>query len=161
MSEVVVDLSRAFAPAMSERRRGAILTVSSAIGLVPMARYATYGATRAFCVAFGDALHTELRHRGVAVTTACPGGVESEFFAANGPQPVEAVMPRFVWRTPEQVARSAIKGLSRNRRIVVPGAAMRAMMTSSKLIPRSLMLSAMDRLVPTYPGPDTTVSESD
>lgn len=147
MSEAVVDLSRTFAPAMAERRRGAILTVSSGLAMVPMARYATYSATRAFCLAFGDALHTELRRRGVAVTTVCPGGVESEFFAANGPQPVERVLPRFIWRTPKQVAREAIDALARNKRVLVPGRPLRALIASSKLVPRGLMLAAMDRFV--------------
>jgi len=100
MSEAVVDLSRSFAPQMVERGTGGILTISSGIAFMPMARYATYGATRAFCLAFGDALHTELRQRGVAVSTVCPGGVRSEFFAANGPQPVELILPSFLWQTP-------------------------------------------------------------
>jgi hypothetical protein len=146
MSEAVVDLTRAFGPAMVERRRGAVLTVSSALALVPMPGYATYCGTRAFCLAFGDALHTELRRGGVAVTTVCPGGVSSEFFAANGPQPVQRVMPRIMWRTPEQVAGEAIEALARNKRALVPGRSMRAAIAGRRLVPRALQLTAMDRL---------------
>lgn len=146
MSEAVVDLARAFGPAMAERRRGAVLIVSSALALAPMPGYATYCGTRAFCLAFGDALHAELRRRSVAVTTVCPGGVSSEFFAANGPQPVQWAMPRFMWRTPEQVAREAIDALARNKRTLVPGRPMRATMAGQRLVPRGLQLTAMDRL---------------
>ncbi|HEX3174901.1 MAG TPA: SDR family NAD(P)-dependent oxidoreductase [Solirubrobacterales bacterium] len=113
---------------MAERRRGAVLIVSSALALLPMSGYATYCGTRAFCLAFGDALHAEMRRPGVAVTTVCPGGVSSEFFVANGPQPVQWSMPRMMWRTPEQVAAEAIDALARNKRMLVPGRSMRAMM---------------------------------
>lgn len=153
MSEAVVDLARAFAPAMAGRRRGAVLTVSSGLALVPMPGYATYCGTRAFCLAFGDTLHTELRPRGIAVTTICPGGVSSEFFAANGPQPVQRLLPRFMWRTPEQVAREGVEALARNQRVLVPGRPMRALMASSKLVPRSLMLRMMDRAAQLPEGP--------
>lgn len=146
MSEAVVDLSRAFGPAMVGQRRGAVLIVSSGLALVPMPGYATYCGTRAFCLAFGDALHAELRRGGVAVTTVCPGGVSSEFFAANGPQPVQWVMPRFMWRTPEQVAREAIDALARNKRMLVPGRPMRAAIAGRRLVPRALQLTAMDHL---------------
>ncbi len=147
MSEAVVDLSRSFAPGMVARGAGGILTISSGIAFVPMARYATYGATRAFCLAFGDALHTELRRRGVAVSTVFPGGVASEFFAANGPQPVERLLPKFLWQTPASVARAGVEGLARNRRVVVPGAMVRAMMAAGRLAPAGPRLRVMDRLV--------------
>jgi uncharacterized protein len=142
MSEAVVDLTHAFAPAMAERRSGAILIVSSSVGLMTSPRYATYGATRAFCVAFGEALHAELRPRGVAVSTVCPGGVSSEFFEANGAQPVQRVMPSFLWRTPEQVAAAAVEGLAANRRLVVPGP-MRALVAGASLLPRGARLRLM------------------
>ncbi len=131
---------------MAERRRGAVLNVSSALALMPMAGYATYCGTRAFCLAFGDALHAELRGYGIAVTTVCPGGVSSEFFAANGPQPVQGAMPRFMWRTPEQVAGEAVEALGRNKRVLVPGRPMRALMAGRRLVPRALQARAMDRL---------------
>lgn len=94
--------------------------VSSGLGFGPVPRYATYGATKAFSIAFGEALHTELRRAGVAVNTLCPGPVASEFFAVAGPQPPQRVIPRAMWATPDAVARSAIAGLERNRRVVVP-----------------------------------------
>jgi len=77
---------------MAQRRSGAILPVASALGLQPTPGYASYGASKAFQVAFGEALHTELRSANVAVTTLCPGTVETGFFAANGAQPVERLL---------------------------------------------------------------------
>lgn len=59
MSEAVVDLCGAFAPTMAGDRFGAILIVSSSLGFGPVPRYATYAATKAFDIAFGESLHAE------------------------------------------------------------------------------------------------------
>lgn len=145
MSEAVVDLCGAFAPTMAGERCGAILIVSSSLGFGPVPRYATYTATKAFGIAFGESLHAELRSSGVAVSTVCPGPVATEFFAVNGPQPPQRVVPRPIWQRPEAVAQASLDGLERNKRIVIPGRAMRTAMTLSSLAPRAVRLRAMDR----------------
>ena len=147
MCEAVVDLCGAFAPAMATRGDGAILIVSSSLALMPMARYATYGATRSFCLSFGESLHAELRHAGVAVTALCPGPVETEFFAANGPQPVQGMVPGPMWKSAGAVARAAVDGMARNRRLVIPGATMRTAMAAARLVPQAVRLRVLDRFV--------------
>jgi uncharacterized protein len=145
MCEAVVELCGAFVPGMATHRSGAVLIVSSLGGFQPMPNIATYAAAKAFALSFGEALHIELRTSGVAVTTLCPGAVETEFFEVWGPHPTERVFPKRLWRTPEQVARAGIEGLARNRRVVVPGAALRAAMLGSRLAPRALQLRLLDR----------------
>lgn len=146
MCEAVLDLCGAFVPPMVDAGSGAVLIVSSASGLQPAPRYATYGASKAFSIAFGEALHVELRGSGVAVTTVCPGPVKTPFFAVNRAEPVR--LPRPMWRTTEAVARDAIAALERNRRVVVPGAGMRALMASSRLSPRAIQIRVMGLLLP-------------
>jgi short-subunit dehydrogenase len=145
MSEAVVDLCGAFAPTMASERFGAILIVSSSLGFGPVPRYATYAAAKAFDIAFGESLHAELRSSAVAVSTVCPGPVATEFFAVNGPQPPQRMVPRSMWQRPEAVARAALDGLERNKRVVIPGRAMRTAMALSSLAPRAVRLRAMDR----------------
>jgi short-subunit dehydrogenase len=145
MSEAVVDLCGAFAPAMVDERFGAILIVASSLGFGPAPRYATYTATKAFDIAFGESLHAELRSSAVAVSTVCPGPVATEFFAVNGPQPPQRVIPKAMWLRPEAVARAALDGLGRNKRVVIPGRPMRTAMALSSPAPRALRLWAMDR----------------
>jgi uncharacterized protein len=146
LCEAVVDLCHAFCPGMVARRSGGILIVSSTTGFQPAARYATYAAAKAFSLSFGQSLHQELKPSGVAVTTVCPGPVRTEFFDVSSAEPVR--LPKGMWASPEQVARAAIEGLERNRRVVVPGTAMRALMTSSRYSPTSLQLRVMDLLLP-------------
>lgn len=147
MNEAAVALCSAFTPAMAARRSGAVLNVSSGLGFSPIPGYATYSACKSFLIAFGDALHTELRRGGVAVTTLCPGVVESEFFDANGPQPVTKLMPSALWQSPEAVARGGIEGLVRNRRVIVPGARLRLLLASGGWVPAGLRLKVADRLL--------------
>ena len=47
LCEAVVDLTGRFAPAMAERRRGAILTLASSSGFQPLPQTAGYGAAKA------------------------------------------------------------------------------------------------------------------
>jgi short-subunit dehydrogenase len=145
MCEAVVDLCAEFTPSMAARRSGAVLIVSSMSGLQPMPNMTTYAATKAFSLSLGEALHAELCSTGVAVTTLCPGPVATEFFATNGPNPVERTIPRAFWQEPAAVARIAIDGLAENRRVAIPGAAMRAAAAAGHLAPRRVSLRVLDR----------------
>lgn len=150
MCEAVVDLCGAFAPNMAKQRSGAILIVSSGVGLQPMPGYATYGAAKAFEVAFGEALRAELRESRVAVTTVCPGPVETEFFAANGPQPMQRAIPRALWRDAGEVARTAVRGLERNRGVVVPGRTLSGLLAAGRLAPRGPRGRVLGRVLSAY-----------
>jgi short-subunit dehydrogenase len=145
MCEAVVDLCSAFAPSMTARHSGAVLVVSSMSALQPMPNMTTYAATKAFSLSFGEGLHAELRSAGVAVTMLCPGPVATEFFATNGPNPVERAIPRSLWQEPTAVARAAIDGLAKNRRVVMHSPAMRVAMAARHLAPRGALLRVLDR----------------
>lgn len=146
MCEAVVDLCHTFALEMVERRSGGILIVSSTTGFQPAARYATYAAAKAFSLSFGQSLHEELKRAGVAVTTVCPGPVDTPFFDVNESRPVR--LPSSMWKSAEEIARASIEGLARNKRVVVPGAAIGALMTASRYSPTALQMLVMDRLLP-------------
>jgi len=146
LCEAVVALSGAFVPRMVQRGAGAVLILSSTTGFQPTARYATYAASKAFSLSFGQSLHEELRRSGVAVTTVCPGPVETEFFDVSDVRPVR--LPKQLWVTADEVARAALEGLARNRRLVIPNVAVRALMASSRMSPAALQLRVMDVLLP-------------
>lgn len=146
--EAVVALSSAFAPAMVRRRRGAILVVASSAGFQPLPRQATYGASKAFALSFSEALHTELRDQGVAVTALCPGPVKTEFMDVAALDGLEGGVPAFAWVSSEACARQAVDGLAAGKRVVVPGAAIRAVTVAGQHTPRALLLPLMKRFYP-------------
>jgi short-subunit dehydrogenase len=146
LCEALVDVCAAFTPPMSWRRNGAVLIVSSAGGLQPTPNVATYSAAKAFALSLGESLHAELRSSGIPVTTVCPGPVSNTgIFDFGQTHPTQRVFPRALWLTPEQVARASIHALARNKRVLVPGHAARAVATACRIGPRAAQLRLLNR----------------
>ncbi len=79
-----VLLTRALLPPMAERGRGAVIMVSSILGVIPSPYETVYGATKAFDLFFGEGLWAEMRGTGVDVITLCPSTTKTEFFIVGG-----------------------------------------------------------------------------
>lgn len=75
----VVELVRPFAESFVDRGRGGVVLFGSLVGFQGVPRSATYSATKAFVQSFGEALHHELRPRGVDVLVSAPGPVRTGF----------------------------------------------------------------------------------
>jgi NAD(P)-dependent dehydrogenase (short-subunit alcohol dehydrogenase family) len=70
-------LTQRVLPGMRERRRGAIVLVSSELGLLGAPSYASYCASKWALVGLGETLLHELAGSGVRVCTVCPGDVRT------------------------------------------------------------------------------------
>ena len=136
----LTDLTLAFIPSLEEHR-GGILNVASVAGFLSGPGMAVYYATKAYVLSFSEALHAELKGRGVRVTVLCPGPVPTEFQARAG------IMrrPSSMDRGAEEVARAGYDGLMRGRRLVVPGWQNRFITRIPRLLPRGLMLELVGR----------------
>ncbi len=141
----VVALTRALLPGMMERRRGGILNVASTAAFQPGPRMATYYASKAFVLSFSEALTVEAARAGVTVTALCPGPTRTEFQERGGmaSSPLFRMMPAM---TAEAVAAAGWRGFRRGRRVVVPGLFNRIGAATAPLVPRALLLPAVDRL---------------
>jgi short-subunit dehydrogenase len=76
-----VYLAKKCLPAMVARGQGRVLITGSLVSTAPAPYHAVYGATKAFVMAFGEALREELRESGVTVTVMQPGATDTHFFA--------------------------------------------------------------------------------
>lgn len=147
--EAVVVLTRSFLPAMVQRGRGGILNVASTAGMQPMPYSAGYSAAKAYVLTFSEAIHQEVRSRGVTVTALCPGPVETEFWqqanwqTASG-QSFEQAVPKPARITSAQAARAGVDGLAGGKRVVVPGLPVRGAMMASRYIPHMVKLPAIE-----------------
>jgi uncharacterized protein len=156
--EAPVALCSAFLPAMVERGRGAILNVASTAGMQPMPYSAGYSAAKAYMLTFSEALHQELRGRGVTVTALAPGPVETEFWniagweTASGKSFERSVPGALI--SPQQAARAGVEGLEHGERVVVPGLPIRAAMLASRYIPHMFKLPALERFMRPGSGDD-------
>lgn len=146
--ESTVALCGMFAPAMTERRRGAILIVSSMAGNQPMTLFGVYSATKAAVTSFGETLHEELRPYGVTVTVVCPGSVSTEFATVADMTTAEKRVRGPFTSTPEATARESLAALAAGKRHLVPGgAAVRALHFTGGHAPRTLWLRACRKLM--------------
>jgi uncharacterized protein len=147
--EAVAALCSTFVPGMVARRRGAVLNVASTAAFQPLPGQAGYAAAKAFVLAYSQALRAELKGTGVSVTVLCPGPVETEFAETAGFGEGEAnALPRIMWRSAEDVARAAVDGLDKGRRVVVPGAANRVTAHAAQLTPKRVLLPILARQHP-------------
>jgi short-subunit dehydrogenase len=145
--EAVVALAGMFAPGMAERRRGAILFVSSIAGNQPMTYFGVYSATKAAITSFGETLHEELRPSGVSVTVLCPGAVATEFAGVSEMKRAERRLPPALIASAEETARAGLEALEAGRRHVVPGRATQVLHFTGGHAPRALWLRACRKLM--------------
>jgi uncharacterized protein len=139
---VLTDLSLGFVDVLA-RRRGGILNVASVAAFLPGPGMAVYYATKAYVLSFSEALHWELRPRGVRVTALCPGPVPTEFQARAGF--VGGSKPDILTKNADQVAEAGYRALQRGRRVVVPGVANQLMVAVARFLPRRLLMAAVGR----------------
>jgi hypothetical protein len=139
--EAVVDLTAAYLPEMVRRRRGAVINVASVAAFQPIPVQAVYAASKAFVLSFTEAIASELKGTGVTATALCPGPVRTEFaeVAGFGRSPDE-MGPSFIWAAPADVARAAIEGAEKGKRVVVPGVGNRASALFGQYTPHMLLL---------------------
>lgn len=133
----LTELCGAVAPEMIERRSGAILNVASTAAFQPGPKMAVYFATKAFVLSLTEALHEELKPHGVKVTCLCPGPTRTEFgevagFGGN-------ILFDRVAMNSDAVVRAGLKGLDRNRAIVVSGILNKIGAASPRFVPRRLV----------------------
>jgi short-subunit dehydrogenase len=138
----LTELSLAFIDSL-KRRQGGILNVASIFAFVPGPSMAVYYASKAYVLSLSEALHCELKPKGVRVTVLCPGPVPTEFQARAG-IPGD-VLPRLRTRSAEQVARDGYRGLKKGRRLVVSGSINKTVATLVPFVPRGLLLTLVGR----------------
>lgn len=136
-------LSLAFVDSLA-RQRGGILNVGSMAGFLPGPGMAVYYATKAYVLSFSEALHSELAPRGVKVTVLCPGPVPTEFAARAGIKS-GSLAPNALTQPAERVAEEGYRGLMAGRRVVIPGFANKVVALLIRIIPRRLLLAAVER----------------
>jgi short-subunit dehydrogenase len=138
----LTELSLAFVDSLA-RHKGGILNVGSMAGFLPGPGMAVYYATKSFVLSLSEALHAELKKRGVRVTLLAPGPVQTEFAARAGLR--DGLVPGPLTQSAAQVAELGYRGLMRGKRIVVPGFANKFVAFVVPLVPRRLLLRLVNR----------------
>lgn len=95
---------------MRDRRRGQLVAISSLAAVQALPRMSTYGASKAALNHQMEALYWDLKPYGVAVTTVCPGFVDTDMVAQVGINQC--------WKMPQHVAVNRIaRAIERRPRV--------------------------------------------
>ena len=133
----VLRLSHAALGAMVERRSGAIINVSSVASFLPRG---TYSAAKTWVNSFTEWAHNEYAADGVRILVLCPGFVKTEFHQRMEVSRDSA--PGFLWLEAEPLVKEALADLDRGRTYSVPSKRYKAIVTTTRVVPRGLLQRA-------------------
>jgi len=134
--EVVVELTHRLLPGMRARKKGDVLNVASLAAFQPGPLMAVYYATKAFVLAFSEALHEELKPDGIVVTALCPGPLDTALVDRSGLR--DRPVYRLLGRRPLPVVQAGLRALDRGQAVVLPGALVRLTAASMRFMPPGL-----------------------
>ena len=124
----VAALAHHFGKRFADRRRGALVLMSSLLAFQGVPRAANYAATKAYVQSLAEGLRAELRPFGVDVIASAPGPIASGFAK-------RAAMTMSLAGTPESVAASTLRALGRAQ-TVRPGFLSKFLELSLSFLPR-------------------------
>jgi NAD(P)-dependent dehydrogenase (short-subunit alcohol dehydrogenase family) len=144
----VVHGVRAAYPRMIEQGFGHIVNTASLAGLTPFPLGVPYAMTKHAVVGLSVSLRTEARAHGVKVSAVCPGVIDTPILDGEGPPDLPRT--RLAGRgrelmlhgnrgpayPPERLADDVLRGVERNRAIIVAPARARTAWLVNRLAPR-------------------------
>ena len=142
-----------FAPRFKQQRRGHIINVASAAGLLSAGEMGPYNVTKAGVVALSETLASELPSHGVGVTVLCP-----TFFRTNisnssrttGNEGAKAMVEKLMAKAKIQaddVARLALASADRDELYAVPHADGQWMWRLKRLVPERYYRTIVPKLM--------------
>ena len=142
----VARLCHALGADMKRRGGGQILNVASVAAFQPGPLMSNYFASKAYVLHLSEALRCELAPFGVKVSVLCPGPVATAFFRRAGLYSGGLERHQQL-ASPEQVALAAMRGLEKNRAIIIHGWRNRLLPQLLRLTPRALVRRIAMRMV--------------
>lgn len=133
-------LLRMYLAEMRKRDAGTIIQIASNSAFQPVARMATYAATKAFVHSLGRALQEELKLQGskVRCITVCPSAINDTPFRSTGAMEKVRTFNGIATTTAEEVSGDVWKAFSTDQDFVVTGSRMRSLYALRRLVPYSL-----------------------
>ncbi len=149
---VPIALCHLFVPMLQAEPNAHILNVGSISSFQPVPYFSMYSATKALLLSFSRSLRVELQPLDIKVTCLCPGFTQSHFFDRAGTAPLIS-SPRFQMTT-EKVAEAAVRGMQKNRAVVVPGTLFKLCTYASRYLPVKLTTYVLSKILkPKNPSP--------
>jgi hypothetical protein len=140
----LTHLTKLFLPKMIENNSGRILNVASTASFIPGPLMSVYYATKAYVLSFSQALAEELDTTNIKVVTLCPGPTKTNFANNSGNKDTKL----FNEKIPEakEVAEYAYQKLIDGKRVAIHGIKNKAIITTSRIIPRNIITKAVKKI---------------
>jgi len=112
----VTRLASAVVPRFLAEGRGAIVNISSVLGLAPEISFGIYGATKAFVLMLSQSLQNEIGQKGIYVQAVLPSATRTEIWQRSGRDvsQISGVMEV------DELVDAALTGFDRRERITIP-----------------------------------------
>ncbi len=130
--------TKKLAPLMKEKG-GYIVNVSSIAGFLGVFGFTDYSASKFAIMGFSEALRSELKPFNIMVSVLCPPDTDTPGFQIeNRTKPAEtaAISAGAGLMQPEDVARAMIKGMCKNKFMIIPGFDGKLSFWAKRLLPR-------------------------
>jgi short-subunit dehydrogenase len=130
----LVATTHAFLPDLITQPAGHLVNIASASAFIALPFGATYASSKWAVLGFSESIREELRtlgHGHVRVTAVCPEYITTGMFAG-------ATSPRLTRPlSPSQVARMVVRGVRRDRELVLAGRMVRLTPLVQRVLPRA------------------------
>jgi short-subunit dehydrogenase len=112
----VTQLAAAIAPRLAAKGSGAIINVSSVTALIPDGFTATYPASKAYVLAFSEALQVELGAKGVRIQAVLPGATRTPIWTEDQ----LASLPAEILMDVNDMVDAALAGFDQGETVTIP-----------------------------------------
>jgi short-subunit dehydrogenase len=134
---------------LMKAKGGHIVNVSSIAGFVGVYGFTDYCASKFAIMGFSEALRSELKPWGIRVSVLCPPDTDTPGFEVENrtkPEETKAISAQAKLMQPDAVARALIKGIQKNKTVIIPGFDGKMTFWAKRLFP-SLVEFIMDRII--------------
>ena len=138
---------------LKENSPSGILNVGSLAGYFPLVKKQVYCGTKAYILSFSKALRKELKPFGISVSTICPGGLNTTTRLCYQNR-ILGWFGRESTLSPEKAAEIGIKGLLRNKRVIIPGFLNKFFLWIDKILPQFIKDKITEREIKTLSRAD-------
>ena len=131
----------ALLPEMKKKGAGHILLVSSSAGFYGIYGYSAYGASKFALVGLAECLRGELLNHGIRVSVLCPPEVDTSMLEIEKkalPPPTRALKNLAGTLPVNFVAKALVRGIVKNRFIIIPGFRAKIFYWFKRLMPTSV-----------------------
>lgn len=132
---------RSVYPRMVKQGSGCIVNTASVAGLAPSPGFTIYAATKHAVVGLSRSLRVEAKQYGVQVNVLCPGFIRTplisnaKYSGMDGVVAANDIQKKAPFAEPDLVATDLMKGIERNKAVIVTPASARVAMLILRLAP--------------------------